>query len=62
MWEDVFQVYRRIGEKSDLMASDMSLYDAMIFMRAWLEDNYQDTVSSLEIRRQPMNDEVNGDK
>ena len=58
MWEDVFQVYKRYGDKADLIASDMSLYDALLFMRAWLEENYHDVVSSLEIRRQPMMDEV----
>ena len=58
MWEDVFQVYRRCGDKADLIASNMSLYDALLFMRAWMEESYQDTVSSLELRRQPMSDEV----
>ena len=55
MWEDVFQIYRRFGDSNaDLIASDLSLSDATIFIEAWMLKNYADKISSLEIRRQPM--------
>lgn len=55
MWEDVFQVYLRIGnEYTELVASDMSLRNALLFIRAWMEENYNDQKTSMEIRRQPM--------
>lgn len=54
MWEDVYQVYRRIEGTEELIASDMSISDVMIFMEAWMSRNYMDTASSLELRRQPM--------
>ena len=55
MWEDVFQVYRRVGDSySCLMASDMSIDDAVLFVKAWMQENYRDQQTSVEIRRQPM--------
>ena len=55
MWEDVFQIYRRFGDSNaDLIASDLSLSDATMFIEAWMLKNYIDEISSLEIRRQPM--------
>ena len=55
MWEDVFQVYRRIGTQySELMASDMSIDNALLFAKAWMQDNYKDQETSIEIRRYPM--------
>lgn len=57
MWEDVFQVYERVGEKFvQLIASDMSIDNAVLFVKAWMEANYRDDVTSLEIRRQPRGD------
>lgn len=57
MWEDVFQVYERVGEKIvNLIASDMSIDNAVLFVKAWMEANYKDDVTSLEIRRQPRGD------
>ena len=57
MWEDVFQVYERVGEKIvHLIASDMSIDNAVLFVKAWMEANYRDDVTSLEIRRQPRGD------
>lgn len=56
MWEDVFQVYERVGEKFvQLIANDMSIDNAVLFVKAWMEANYRDDVTSLEIRRQPIN-------
>lgn len=56
MWEDVFQVYERVGEKIvQLIASDMSIDNAVLFVKAWMEANYRDEVTSLEIRRQAIN-------
>ena len=54
MWEDVYQVYRRIEDAKELLASDLNISDAMIFMEAWMLRNYNDTVSTLELHRQPM--------
>ena len=53
LWEDVFQVYRRIGKDYvSLMASDMSAENAALFAKAWLQQYYMDQKSSIEIRRQ----------
>ena len=55
MWEDIFQVYRRIGENYvDLLASDMTIDNAVLFTKAWMQENYNDQETSIEIRRQPM--------
>lgn len=55
MWEDLFQVYRRIGEKyTDLMASDMTIDNAILFAKAWMQENFNDQQTSIEIRRQQM--------
>lgn len=54
MCEDIYQVYRRIDEWVDLLASDMTLESATIFMKAWMHENYNDQLTSLELRRQPM--------
>jgi hypothetical protein len=56
MWDDVFQVYERAGDRFvQLIASDMSLDNAVLFVKAWMEANYRDEVTSLEIRRQAIN-------
>ena len=55
MWEDIYQVYRRVGENYvDLMASDMTIDNAVLFVEAWFRDNFNDQTTSIEIRRQPM--------
>ena len=55
MWEDVFQVYRRIGENYvDLLASDMTIGNAVLFTKAWLQENFNDQQTSIEIKRKPM--------
>lgn len=54
VWEDTFQVFRRDGEQATLMASEMSLNDAALFMKAWLLENYMDQETSIEVRRQPV--------
>lgn len=54
MCEDVFQIYRRCGESVTLMASDLSIYDAVLLMQAWMQENFNDQLTSLELRRQPM--------
>jgi hypothetical protein len=64
MWEDTFQVYRRIGESYiDIMASDMTIDNAILFAKAWMQENFNDQESSIEIRRQPMpkNEETGGE-
>lgn len=56
MWEDIFQVYRRIGENYvDLLASDMTIDNAVLFTKAWFQENFNDQQTSIEIKRQPMN-------
>ena len=41
MWEDVFQIYRRFGDSdADLIASDLSLSDATMFIEAWMLKSY----------------------
>jgi hypothetical protein len=55
MWEDIFQVYRRIGDNYiDLLASDMTIDNAVLFIKAWIQENYNDQKTSIEIRHQPM--------
>lgn len=60
MWEDIFQIYRRIGDTADLIASDMTISDATLFIEAWMSHNYNDQFSSLEIRRQSIDYRING--
>ena len=54
MSEDIYQVYRRIGDWVDLLASDMTIEDAILFIKAYMQDNWADTETSLELRRQPL--------
>ena len=55
MWEDIFQIYRCIGDNyTDLMASDMTIDNAILFVKVWMQENYNDQQTSLEIRRQPI--------
>ena len=55
MWEDIYQVFRKIGKDyEDLMASDMTLDNAVLFVKSWFQENYNDQDTSIEIRRQPM--------
>ena len=54
MWEDQYQVYRRHGDsKYDLCASDMTIEDAVLFIKAYFQENYNDPDVRFEIRRQP---------
>lgn len=54
-WEDIYVVYRRIGQDfTDLMASDMTIDNAILFVKAWFQENYNDQETSIEIHRQPM--------
>lgn len=53
MWEDVFQVFIRVNDNKRLVASDMSIEDAILFVESWFSRNYNDPISSIEIRRQP---------
>lgn len=55
MWEDQYQVYRRWGDgEYDLRASDMTIEDAVLFVKAYFQESYNDQELRLEIRRQPM--------
>lgn len=57
MSEDLFEVYKRIGDYSYRLASNMDIYNAVLFMQAWMQENYADQSSSLELRRQPYEEE-----
>ena len=54
MWEDLYQVYRRYGDNEfDLRASNMTLADALLFIKAVFEESYNEGELRFEIRRQP---------
>ena len=55
MWEDQYQVYRRHGDgEYDLRASDMTIEDAALFVKAVFQESYNDQELRFEIRRQPI--------
>ena len=55
MWEDQYQVYRRYGDSEyDLRASDMTIDDAVLFVKAVFQESYNEQDLRFEIRRQPM--------
>lgn len=55
MWEDLYQVYRRYGEgKYDLRASDMTIDDAVLFVKTIFCESFNEDTLRFEIRRQPM--------
>lgn len=57
-WEDQYQVYRRYGDKEyDLRASDMTIDDAVLFVKAVFGENFNEPDLRFEIRRQPKEEE-----
>lgn len=55
MWEDQYQIYRRHGDSEyDLRASDMTIEDAVLFVKAYFQESYNDQELRFEIRRQPI--------
>lgn len=55
MWEDRYQVYLRHGDgEYDLRASDMTIEDAVLFVKAVFQELYNDQELRFEIRRQPI--------
>lgn len=58
MWEDVFQVYLLYNivtpPHAELAASDMTIDNAVLLAKAWLQENFNGQTTSVEIRRQPM--------
>lgn len=55
MWEDQYQVYLRHGDGDyDLRASDMTIEDAVLFVKAVFQESYDDQELRFEIRRQPI--------
>lgn len=55
MWEDQYQVYRRYGDgEYDLRASDMTIEDAVLFVKSYFQESYNDQELRFEIRRQPI--------
>ena len=58
MWEDQYQVFRRYGDNAyDLRASDMTIDDAILFIKAFFQENYDMDNVRFEIRRQPKAEE-----
>ena len=58
MWEDQYQVYRRYGDgEYDLRASDMTIDDAVLFVKAVFQESFNDQELRFEIRRQPIRPE-----
>lgn len=57
MWEDQYQVYQRHGDSEyALRASDMTIEDAVLFIKAVFQESYNDPDLRFEIRRQPKED------
>ena len=55
MWEDLYQVYRRYGDgEYDLRASDMTIDDAVLFVKTVFAESFNEDTLRFEIRRQPM--------
>ena len=60
MWEDQYQVYRRHGDgEYDLRGSDMTIEDAVLFVKAIFQESYNDQELRFEIRRQPIEPKEN---
>lgn len=54
MWEDKFQVYERHGDgKYILLASDMRIYEVIVFIKALFEESINEQSLRIEIRRRP---------
>lgn len=63
MWEDLYQVYRRYGEgKYDLRASDMTIDDAVLFVKTIFSESFNEDTLRFEIRRQPMDYRAKADE
>lgn len=55
MWEDIYQVYRRYRDgEYDLRASDMTIDDAVLFVKTVFAESFNEDTLRFEIRRQPM--------
>ena len=55
--EERFKVYERHGDGAfDLLASDMRINDAILFIKALFEEAYTEAKLRIEIRRQPKED------
>ena len=55
MCEDIYQVYRRYGDgEYDLRASDMTIDDAVLFVKTVFAESFNEDILRFEIRRQPM--------
>lgn len=64
MFEERFQVYERHGDGVfDLLASDMRIDAAILFIKALFQEAYNEAKLRIEIRRQPKeeNDDRNED-
>lgn len=55
MWQDLYQVYRRYGDgEYDLRASDMTIEDAVLFVKTVFAESFNEDTLRFEIRRQTM--------
>lgn len=54
VFEERFQVYERHGDGAfDLLASNMRIDDAILFIKALFQEAYTEAKLRIEIRRQP---------
>lgn len=54
MIEDNYEIFFRDGDYFDLIASNMSIDNAVLFVIAWFQKHYNEEHASLEIKRQPV--------
>jgi len=60
MFKERFQVYERHGDGAFdllLLASDMRIDDAMLFIKALFQEAYTEAKLRIEVRRQPKEDD-----
>lgn len=59
VWEDMYELYRVVnGKVVERLASNLNLGNVTLFVSAWFSENFCDEESSLEIRRQPKEEEI----
>lgn len=62
MWEDKFEVYKDAlgdGKIVERVASDMSLEDALLFIKACIQEYWRELSTTYTIKHMPMKEEDN---
>lgn len=62
MWEDKFEVYKdALGDRKivERVASDMSLEDALLFIKACIQEYWRELNTTYTIKHMPMKEEDN---